>query len=78
MSAVNVCSLCVCLLYICICECFVNGVCIHGLAVVEACGGLQGFTGISACAKYQLGTRCGAVFRTCLFVASHCCDSDQG
>ncbi len=36
VSTVNVCSLCVYLLYVCICGCFVNGVCVHGLAVVEA------------------------------------------
>ncbi len=36
VSTVIVCSLCVSLLYVCICGCFVNGVCIHGLAVVEA------------------------------------------
>ncbi len=49
VSTVNVCSHCVCLLYVCICGCFVNGVCIHGLAVVNLrlSGGLQGFTGIS-------------------------------
>ncbi len=46
------------------------------------------------CAKYHLGARCGVIssygkipyvtkatgqfLRACLFVASHCCDSDQG
>ncbi len=30
------CAAFVCLLYVCICGCFVNGVCIHDLAVVEA------------------------------------------
>ncbi len=78
-----------------ICGCFVNGVCILGLGVVEACGGLQGFTensvqsttwepgveGYLAMGKSlhnQSNRYARAVLGTCLFVASHCCDSDQG
>ncbi len=49
MSVNSQCMQPLCLPAICICGCFVNGVCIQGLAVVEAlfCGGLRGFTGIS-------------------------------